>query len=609
MFEYIVEKDNKKISLTAELKNEIAHDVGDLFSVWDEVRTKQKNIANKLHSEIYLDERGRGFTEEDDQWKSDIHLNKIYSLFQTQQAYIWDNIYSNIDSLFDVDGVDEKSAATAPAQKQKLVNTFHRIGIQRKLDAAIEYLGGVGESCLFISWQKKYKQVRRLADKADIADGKFISRQGIFGIFNQEVYNGANVEAVNPLNLVFDPKVCPEDTEKWDQCGKIIKSWETFSSISNNKLFHLSDEELKEIQELLTERSEGKNERVTLSVNDIIDDDRIEVLQYWGDYTMSDGTILKNWHIVVIGRKYVACFEQNRWVINPIINVALFRDEESNRGIPELWSIYDICREQENKVNLQNNAQALNLNPPAYAPEGFFKEKIIKLFPGKQVEYKQGLEDPSAIIKMSFPLIKNEDLIQYYDATASNVSGIFPNMQGQQEFRSATATEINVKVQGQTTRLSKTLDTIKQNLIVPMVEKVAELEANMKFGVEKIHLNLNGIPQNREIDDAVRQGNYEYKYTDNSGIQKKLMMNQTLTQMLAPLWNDESLALNKKEILKEALQNIGIENTDKFFMPQGQNMLPMQPGVPAAGAVPQIQNGMAAAQQPAGGVNGFNRIA
>ena len=67
---------------------------------------------------------------------------------------------------------------------------------------------------------------------------------------------------------------------------------------------------------------------------------------------MPDGTVLKNWHIVVVGRKYLAVFEPNRWIINPIINMALFRDAKSKRGIPELWSIYDLCKEQENKVNL-----------------------------------------------------------------------------------------------------------------------------------------------------------------------------------------------------------------------------------------------------------------
>ena len=286
---------------------------------------------------------------------------------------------------------------------------------------------------------------------------------------------------------------------------------------------------------------------------------------------MPDGTVLKNWHIVVIGRKYLAVFEPNRWIINPIINMALFRDVKSKRGIPELWSIYDLCKEQENKVNLQNDAQLLNLNPPAYAPEGFFKDEKIRLYPGKQVEYKQGLEDPSAIIKMQFPLISNEALIKYYDDAASNVSGIYPNMQGQQEVHSATATEISVQVRGQTTRLGKTLDTIKQNVIVPMVEKVAELEANMKFGTEDVYCNVCGQPLWKQIDDSVRQGNYEYKYTDNSGIQQRLLNNDKIIQTLSLVWNDKDVPLNKAQIVKKVLQDSGIENTDKFFQPDLPN--------------------------------------
>ncbi len=568
MFEYVNEKESPKIKLSTEQKAKVAQHIGELFSAWDDVRSKQKNIADLLRSEIYLDERKKIYNDGDDVWKSDIHLNKIYSLFQTQQAYIWENIYSNIENLFDVEGVDEVSSQTANLQKEKLVNTFYKIGLQRKLDMAVEHLGSVGEMCLFISWNKKYKQVRRPLDLIKNDYGLPVLRQGTLGIFNQEIYNGANVEAINPLNLVFDPRVNPEDSAKWDACGKIIKSWETYSTIASNKLFNLSKPELDVIKEMLANPSNDKDKPETQKIEDIVDNDRIEVLQYWGDYTTEDGTVLKNWHIVVIARRYVAMFEHNRWIINPIINMALFRDVTSKRGIPELWSIYDLCKEQENKVNLQNDAQSLNLNPPAYAPEGFFKENKVKLFPGKQVEYKQGLEDPSAIIKMSFPLIKNEDIIQYYDSTASNVSGIFPNMQGQQEARSVTATEINVKVQGQTTRLSKTLDAIKQNVIVPMVSKVAELEANMKFGDELISVNRFGQKILERVGDVVRQGDYEYKYTDNTGIQKKLMQNNTLIQILTPVWNDVSVPLNKSEIVKDALNNAGFENTDKYFINQ-----------------------------------------
>ena len=585
MFEFTVEKEQEARKLSGEKAKEIAGKVGHLWTLWDNARKKQKSIAEKLKPELYLDERNDKKVDKDDEWKSDVHLNKLYSLNQTQQAFIWDNIYSNVESLFDVEGADEQSEKMAQLQKSNLVDAFHKMSIKKKLDAGVEHLGAVGEMCLFISWKKKYKQVRRRLDAfADMSN--LVYGSSAFGVFNQEIYNGANVDAINPLDLVFDPHVNPEDSEKWDTCGKIIKTWETYDTIANNKLYKLSKAQLQELKEKLNADADDKDDFKTRKVDNVIDDNRIEVLQYWGDYTLEDGTTLRNWYIVSIGREYLAVFEHNRWVINPIINCATVRDAESKRGIPELWSIYDLCKEQEKKVNLQNDAQALNLNPPAYAPEGFFKENKVKLCPGKQVEYKQGLEDPSAIIKMSFPLLSNENIIQYYDEVASSVSGIFPNMQGQDEEKNVTATEIKVKVQGQTTRLSKILDTIKQNIIVPMVEKVAELEANMRFGESEIFVNQNNIKTSQIIGDEVRQGNYEYKYTDNSGIQKKLALNQTLTQILTPVWNDPAVPLNKPEVVKEALNNAGIENADKYL--SAPNNMPMMGSVPTPPSEPEI---------------------
>ena len=75
-----------------------------------------------------------------------------------------------------------------------------------------------------------------------------------------------------------------------------------------------------------------------------------------------------------------------------------------------------------------------------------------------------------------------------------------------------------------------------------------------------------------------------YKYTDNSGIQKKLALNQTLTQIFTPVWNDPSVALNKPEIIKEALNNAGIENPDKYLSanPQMPNNMQIPGQVPPA---------------------------
>lgn len=568
MFEFSVEEETNKHSLNAEEAEKVAQTIGGLWNSWNDARHKQKEIIEKLRPEIYLDDRKTTNRGEDD-WKSDVHLNKIYALQQTQSAFIWENIYQSIDRLFDVEGTDAESDSNAALQKANLVNIFYHIGIQRTLDRAIEYLLTSGEFCLFVAWTKKYKQIRRkYSAMENLLNGNLTAlfQKGSYGIFSELVYNGADVTAIDPMDLAFDPAISPEDTEKWNACGKIVKSWETYGKIAENKLYNLSREQLRKIRQLLTEHNEEEDKASSLKTDEIIQNNRIEVLQYWGNYTLDDGTVLKNWNITVIGRKYLALFEFNRWVINPIVNMAVFRDIECKRGIPEIWSIYDIAKEQEKKVNLQNDAQMLNLNPPAYAPVGFFKEKKVSLSPGKQIEYKPSMEDPNGIIKMQFPLVANEQLIEYYDSTASTVSGIFPNMQGQNESKDATATEINVKVQGQTTRLAKTLDAIKQNGIVPLVTKVAELDANMKFGDETIFYNDGNKRVSQTIGDTVRQGHYTYKYTDNSGIQRRTSRNRELVSLLANVWNDPAVPLNKVQIVKDILANADFADTEKYFL-------------------------------------------
>jgi len=189
MFEFLVEKEIDKRKLSDDQAEKVAGDIGDLWSRWDSARSKQKQIADALRPEIYLDERevkDRG----EDNWKSDVHLNKIYSLVQTQQAFIWDNIYSSVDKLFDVEGRDEVSHENAKAQKDNLVNIFYSIGIQRKLDRAIEYLLSTGEFCLFVCWKTIYKQVRRRMS-AYGGETSALFRGENYGVFNRLVYSGA----------------------------------------------------------------------------------------------------------------------------------------------------------------------------------------------------------------------------------------------------------------------------------------------------------------------------------------------------------------------------------------------------------------------------------
>lgn len=570
MFEFTVEKENKPRKLSASEAEEIAKDIGNKFEQFDDLRARQKNIYKLLKKEIYLEDRHDGKKAA---WKSQIFLNKIYSFFQTHQAYIWDNLYANVEQMFDVTGRDEESEKNARMQKAALVDSFDKMKIGKQLDPAVEHLDVIGEACLFVGWKRKVKRIRRRMSLAEQLESNGLLSlirgrpEDAYGYFEQIIYDGAYVEAINPLNLVFDPAINPDNDEEWDKGLKIVKRFESYDMIAGNKFYNLGKSQLEEIKALLSKGSYDDNDKDDeAKIDEIVNGNMIEVLRLFGDYTLSDGTVLHNWSATVIGRRYLAQFEENQFVINPLINAATQRDPETKRGIPTLFSIYDLCKDMETKANLENDVQQLNANPMRYAPKGFFDKAVIDVEPGKVIEYKKGMDDPNMIVSIPVPLINNSQMINYLESETSLVSGIFPNMQGQQEDRKATATEINVKVAGQTTRLAKDIDLLKQNLIVAMVDKVADLEANMKSGVQRIFIyNEQGERIPVTVGDDIRQGNYEYRYTDSSGIQKRLRTNKESLEIFKFIWNDPTVALNKKEIIKQVLETIGLENTDRFF--------------------------------------------
>ena len=58
------------------------------------------------------------------------------------------------------------------------------------------------------------------------------------------------------------------------------------------------------------------------------------------------------------------------------------------------------------------------------------------------------------------------------------------------------------------------LESINRKIIVPMVEKTAEIIATFKFGTETIGVNERGQTSFIEIDDRIRNATYIYRYGD-----------------------------------------------------------------------------------------------
>ena len=314
---------------------------------------------------------------------------------------------------------------------------------------------------------------------------------------------------------------------------------------------------------------ETSNKTISSSSNlitdEVVNGSTIEVLEHWGDLKLPNGTVLKNWHAVIVGRKFLVEFGKNERLINPFSYGAFISDPDTKRGISPLYCVLSLANLQEDLLNRTCNLQSLNENPPLLAPEGFFEDDEIELYPGKIIEYGDNLTPTAAFQQLNFnPSVFLED-ISFLNDLMAEVSGIFPNMIGAVETSAAkTATEINTKTQGQMTRLSMIVDTLNQDFIIPNVEKVAKLCADFKSGIETVFVNKENQPEVIQIDDSVRQADYKYTYSDRSNTTLKSEQADMLIQAVEK-FKAAGLELNIEEIFVWYFEQKGVENAERFL--------------------------------------------
>ncbi len=142
---------------------------------------------------------------------------------------------------------------------------------------------------------------------------------------------------------------------------------------------------------------------------DVVKGGTIEVLEHWGDLKLPDGKLLKNWHAVVVARKFLVLFQKNDAIVNPFSYGAFIKDPVIKRGISPLYSVLSLAHVQEDLLNRTCNLQTLSENPPLLAPEGFFDEDEIQLYPGKIIEYGDNLSPTAAFKQLTFKILRIDD--------------------------------------------------------------------------------------------------------------------------------------------------------------------------------------------------------
>ena len=296
------------------------------------------------------------------------------------------------------------------------------------------------------------------------------------------------------------------------------------------------------------------------------EDKKIEILEYWGDIELKDGEILKNILVVVAGRCEIIRFEKNPFVTNPFIHANIIESPITGRGISPLRVALIMNNISSTILNKQLDALSLMMNPPYLAPKGCFKgEQIVK--PGKIIEYEAALM-PNAPTALSFDkALHGWEFLNYFKNTMESATGIFKNMSGNIQSEARTATELNYSVSGQTARLNMILESINRKIIIPTVEKTAQIIATFKMGKEVISLNLSGKLCFIEIDDDVRNSNYIYRYGDRKASLERKVRSKELFDVVKSFAEVEEVAqrINWIECFKFALEQYGIENANNYL--------------------------------------------
>lgn len=579
--EYIVDKLKKPKKLSEEQKDEIAKRIVSDFNTYNDARQSNLTKANELIAEVFFKKDLSKENNKNKKWKAKVKMCKLFMFYQTFKAFIWKNTYSGINSMFDVSGESLESDNNSNKQKAMLVDILEKMDYSQICDLVIDNSLLYGELLAFCTWRTKKEEYRRPINffevlfKNDVKNLPKImeakAKGQNFYIDERTVYDNPFIVPINPADFVFDVT----QSNDFDNCPKINRSWRTPNDIINNECYEISADVARDLRNMIS-KSPDTSDLVDQSKEALINKHKngstVEVLEHWGDFTLPSGEVLKNWHAVVVGGKYLVRFEKNIFVINPFIFGTFLQDPDTKRGISPLYSIMDLAHVQENLLNKTVDMQALTENPPLLCPKDFFDDDDVELYPGKIITYDPQLYTSSSIQPMSFQSNIFVNDISFLSDLMSEISGIFPNMMGAEESGSRTATEINVKTQGQTTRLSMVLDVINQYFIIPTIKKVAKLCANFKFGSENIFLNKDNNPENVVITDEIRQGEYRYTYSDRNTMTERFSFADMV--ILAVERFSNHIPLNIQSIFVWYMEQKGVENPERFLQPMKE--IPME---------------------------------
>ena len=505
---YYYKDDNKKEIRKIDRDN-ICADINEKAKVWSQDVEEVREDYERVVREIYP-----SANEYKDQVKM---IPDVYEQRQSLKANMYKATYQNYDGMFDIEGLDPESHQLSAMLKSALVYDCYKIDLQSTLDKILDDYIDKGECAWFSHWTTKVERKRIQEEvpviglnelgEEDLVDIEVINRPK-----DEIVYEGADIERIDPLNLYFDKS----QKTHWESCGKIYREFVPLSYILSNKDYKLTREEVSDLKQTVSNK---QNE----TINDYSDayhnvdvkfiGSSVEVMEYYGDYILPNGDTARNVIIVVIAGKYLAKLEESLYPVCPIGYACYNERPDSLRGQTALKPAL-LLNELENKcMDLTMESWLLTTNPPMLAQKGFINSGIT-YEPGGVIEYNvDTLDDPG---RMPQPLnfsagMRGFDFQDFFKRKMEGATGISPYMQGTGGTGGVrTASESTYIYSGQTTRLSREAYLFSHNVIVPIIWAIYKLKKEYQTTNDVIPVVKDGIKDFYEVTEQTRNGHYVF---------------------------------------------------------------------------------------------------
>ena len=273
--EYIIEKSNKTKKLTPEDKLHLAKRIVNDFKTYDDARSSILSFANELISEIFFKKNLSKENDKNKTWKAKVKMCKLFMFYQTFKAFIWKNTYSGINSMFDVSGESLEADNNSNKQKAMLVDILEKMDYSHICDIVIDNALLYGELITFTTWKTRKEEYRRpinffetlfegdLKKLPKILEAK--SKGKNFYIDERIIYDNPYVIPVNPADFVFDVS----QSDDFNNCPKIYRTWRTPEDIINNQCYEISAEVANDLRNMISKEPD---------VSDLIDQSKESLL-------------------------------------------------------------------------------------------------------------------------------------------------------------------------------------------------------------------------------------------------------------------------------------------------------------------------------------------